>query len=198
VFVKRGIPLYRRLLSGCFPLTFLAPVLVRPPGCTQASPFVWLFIMGIAGAPAAVMLQGAARLIACLALRQEVRSVRLGSGKPPRLRFTVRGVEVSLGLPYAVRVVYVPSSVRRANQVLLAGPTGGLLAAVALLAVSLPRHDGGLLGLGLLMTVTGVQTLTAVLSPGGRLTDMAQLLDPDAGPLPEAAGAGQAQAADPR
>lgn len=167
----------------------------------HGSPFLapgWIAALVVVGVPACVFVHEAAHLLTCLALRVKVTGVQIGNGKSPRLRFTVRGVEVSLGLPYSGQVRYVrhKSAVRR-MIIMAAGALANLIAAAALFAAGprgilavtaalySPGHGVtlGLLGLALLMTLTGALSLLPFADRNGRPNDGARLLGLLGGPF---------------
>jgi hypothetical protein len=160
--------------------------------------FLWLVAVIAVGLPVTVAVHEAGHLLGCLALRVKVTGVELGSGKSRQLRFTVAGVEVSLGAPYSGRVRHaqgVPPG--RGALITAAGPLANLIAAVALFAVSQRGNlaaaarmfsagqveNLGLLGLALLMAMTGVRNLLPYQTRSGTFSDGARLLALLGGPF---------------
>ena len=87
-----------RLASIAFMLVFGVMANVQAPNSTPLvllGPVAFIAV----GLWADTVVHEAGHLLACLALRVKVTGVRIGSGQPLRLRFTVAGIEVSLGLP---------------------------------------------------------------------------------------------------
>jgi Peptidase family M50 len=183
-----------RMLAGIVVFAVILVLVISALVQAQGSPFldsVWMAALVVVGMPVGVVVHEAGHLLACLAFRVQVRGVQIGNGKSPRLRFTVRGVEVSLGLPYSGLVRYTDpvSAVRRAI-ITAAGSLANLIAAAALFTVG-PRgilavtaalfsagHAGTLclLGIALLMTLIGVINLLPFRERNGRPTDGARLL----------------------
>jgi hypothetical protein len=189
------------MLAGLAVIAVMLVLVISAQMQSPGLPFlgsVLVLALVVVGVPVGVVIHEAGHLLACLALRVEVRGVQLGNGKSPRLRFTVRGVEVSLGLPYSGQVQYTDAmSAGRAAIITAAGSLANLIAAVAMFAVG-PRgilavtaalftagHVGtlGVLSLALLMTVTGVISLLPFRERNGRPTDGARLLGLFGGPF---------------
>ena len=183
-----------RMLAGLMLFTVLLIVVTSALVQVHGSPFLapgWVSALLVGGVPVCVAVHEAGHLLACLALRVEVRGVQIGNGRSPRLRFTVRGVEVSLGLPYSGQVLHVGTrSAVRSAVITAAGSLANLIVAAALFAAG-PRgilavtaalysagHEAtlGLLGLALLMTLTGVINLLPLRERSGRPNDGARLL----------------------
>jgi len=160
----------------------------------QGSPFlapVWISALVVVGVPVVVVVHEAGHLLACLALGVQVRGLQFGNAKSARLRFAVRGVEVSLGVPYSGRVLYgLGAAVGRSALITAAGSLANLIAAAALFAVGQRGNltvaaalftaghveNLGLLGLALLMAMIGVSSLLPYRARNGRPTDGARLL----------------------
>jgi hypothetical protein len=193
-----------RALAGLASFAIVLIFVVSTQAQTQGTPWLaplWVIALALIGLPATVAVHEAGHLLACLALRVRVHDIQLGNGKPPRLRFTVGGVEVSLGAPYTGRVLHATApSAGRGALISAAGPLANLIAAAALfsagqrgnLAAAAAQfavgHVGnvGVIGLALLMTRTGVQNLLPYRTRAGRFSDGARLLALAGGPFARA------------
>ncbi len=169
-------------------------------GQPQGAPWLslWPVALVVIGLPAATVVHEAGHLLACLALRVKVTGVQLGNGKSPRVRFSVRGAEVSLGVPYGGRVLHVrDASAGRDALITAAGPLANLIAAAALctdgqrwnLVAAAREFSAGqvgdlvLLGLTLAMARIGVVNLLPFQSRSGTFSDGARLLGLLGGPF---------------
>src|SRR6478752_3304860 len=115
-----------RLVGGLTGLAVIAaiftPAGMRTPGTSSSAAVSWTIALAVVGVPAAVAIHEAGHALACLALGARIRAVYLGNGDSAWLRFTVRGVKVSLGNPYMGRVEHeVARSVRRGAFITAAG-----------------------------------------------------------------------------
>jgi hypothetical protein len=136
----------------------------------------------VVAALAAVVAHELGHLLACLALGVKVKAFRLG-GERYAIRFRVRTVQVSLGLPYKGRVEQEgAASVGRRAVITLAGSLADLaLGGVALaIAASVPS---GQAARGLTVAVAvgfagiGLANLLPFKSRSGRLSDGARLFE---------------------
>ena len=115
-----------RLVGGLTGLAVIAaiftPAGMRTPGTSSSAAVSWTIALAVVGVPAAVAIHEAGHALACLALGARIRAVYLGNGDSAWLRFTVRGVKVSLGNPYMGRVEHeIARSVRRGAFITAAG-----------------------------------------------------------------------------
>jgi hypothetical protein len=112
-------------------------------------------------------------LIAALAVGAEVREVRFGTARPA-IRFRVRNVQVSLGLPVGYWINHRPVSAGRHAVILLGGPLANLALAGIVQAFPLPRPIGS--SLAVMFVAHAVQELIPVRMRGGRASAGEQLL----------------------
>ncbi len=128
-----------------------------------------------------LLVHEAGHLLACVALGVQVTGVYLGWNKHA-VRFRLRGVQVSLGMPNGGRVEHVlAGSSKRAAVIGAAGPAANLAVAAVLLAIQVALPAGTtardvLLALAALSAAMGVGNLMPFRTRSGHLSDGARLL----------------------
>jgi peptidase M50-like protein len=174
-----------------FGLSMVMFTLVEPPGSASepgAAVFACLILL-LVGRPAAVVVHESGHLLACLAFRVKVREFRIGRPDRAAYRFTVRGVTVAMGKPFAGQVVHDPVPSRwHAAMIVIAGSLANLVAAGVLLALGLgtapplsgavqvPVHQAIEVSLAALFAATGISGLLPLRTGWGSLSDGARLL----------------------
>jgi hypothetical protein len=180
---KRGLYCVGRTFAVFLQVAVVGWLLFAYAGEPGAGGNPWaLYGVFVLASAIAVVVHELGHLLACLAVGTEVKAFRLG-GRRLAIRFRVRTVEVSLGLPYRGRVEHGGAlSVWRLAVITVAGPLVDLALAGLVLAGSASAASGGagrplaiaaVLGLGL----TGLAALMPYRTRSGQLSDGARLFE---------------------
>jgi hypothetical protein len=141
-----------------------------------------LYVVFLLAAAAGVVAHEFGHLLACLAVRAEVKAFRIGDERTA-IRFRVRTVQVSLGWPYRGRVVHGGVlSVGRRAVITLAGSLMNLaLAGLVLLVSAMVASGHGARPLmvvaALALGADGLANLMPSRTRSGRLSDGARLFE---------------------